>query len=249
MSAQPFASRPLQTSMIEGRERPVGPLPESVYLGDNAGLMAMVAPMYLTGSVLDVTYGLGAWWRRFKPETFQSHDLATDGVDFRDLPHGDASWDAVCFDPPYIPSHATHTSTKRAVEHRAAYGLNEQRSRIEVEALISDGLAECARVARRWVLAKCCDYAENPTSFRLGHVSTIAAGEAAGLRVHDLIVHAYGNGGGPTNYRLRHIRRTRRTHSYLIVFSVPRRRALTQATLLPPKDSENSSAGGREGTR
>lgn len=60
---------------------------------------------------------------------------------------------------------------------------------------------------------------------RLGHVSTIAAGEAAGARVHDLIVHVYGNGGGPTNYRLRTIRRTRRTHSYLIVFRVPRRRA------------------------
>lgn len=219
-------ARPVQTSFAGDVDRPVGPLPESVFYGDNAALIAYVAPLYLAGSVVDVTYGLGAWWRRFQPEQFAGHDLATDGVDCRALPYEDASWDTVCFDPPYIPSHATHTSTKRAVTHRAAYGLMEPRSRAEVEALMADGLAEAARVARRWVLAKCCDYAENPTSFRLGHVSAIVAGEAAGLRVHDLIVHAYGNGGGPTNHRLRHVHRTRRTHSYLVVFRVPRRRRL-----------------------
>lgn len=224
MSAASVA-RPMQTALVDGHEKPVGPLPESVYLGDNAGLMAMVAPLYLTGSVLDVTYGRGAWWRRFSPATFGKHDLELDGVDFRALPYNDSSWDTVCFDPPYLPSHATHTTTKRALEHRAAYGLMEPRTRADVEALIADGLAECARVAKWWVLAKCCDYAENPTTaLRLGHVSTIAAGQAVGLRVHDLIVHAYGNGGGPTNHRLRHIRRTRRTHSYLIVFKVLRGR-------------------------
>lgn len=217
--------RPVQTALVDEHEKPVGPLPESVYLGDNAGLIAMLAPIYLGGSVLDVTYGRGAWWRRFSPATFGKHDLALDDVDFRSLPHADASWDAVCFDPPYLPSRATHTSTKRAVEHREAFGLMECRTRAELDALIADGLAECARVARSWVLAKCCDYAENPTTaLLLGHVSTIAAGEAAGLRVHDLIVHAYGNGGGPTNNRLRHIRRTRRAHSYLIVFKVRRGR-------------------------
>lgn len=218
--------RPVQLGLLEGTDRGVGPMLQSVVYGSNADLIAAVAPLYLTGSVLDVTYGRGMWWRRYTPAPFAHHDLAVDGVDFRALPYGDDTWDTVCFDPPYIPSHATHTSTKRAVTHRAAYGLMEPRSRAEVEALMADGLAEAARVARRWVLAKCCDYAENPTSFRLGHVSAIVAGEAAGLRVHDLIVHAYGNGGGPTNHRLRHVHRTRRTHSYLVVFRVPRRRRL-----------------------
>lgn len=220
----PDGDRHLQTSLIAERERPVGPMPESVWIGDNAGLIASIAPLYLTGSVLDVTYGLGAWWRRFTPEPFGRHDLADDGVDFRSLPHEDSSWDAVCFDPPYIPSHATHTSTRRAVTHRAAYGLMEARSRADVEGLMADGLAECARVTRRWVLAKCSDYAENPAAFRLGHVSAIVAGEAAGLRVHDLIVCASTNHGGPTNNRLRRVVRTRRVHSYLIVFRAPRRR-------------------------
>ncbi len=166
--------RPVQTALVDGHERPVGPMPESLWLGDNAGLIASIAPLYLSGSVLDVTYGRGVWWKRFTPEPFAWHDLAEDGVDFRALPHADDSWDAVCFDPPYIPSRSMETSTKRAVSHRAAYGLDERRTRAELEALIADGLAECARVSRGWVLAKCCDYAENPTTFRLGHVSTTA---------------------------------------------------------------------------
>lgn len=234
MATEPTAAhtsglRPLQTSLVDGYERPVGPMAGSFYLGDNAGLISHVAPLYLTGSVLDVTYGLGVWWRRFTPSTFSKHDLELDGVDFRALPEDDRSWDAVCFDPPYIPSRAMDTSTKRGRTHRLAYGLNERRSRTDVEALIADGLGECARVARHWVLAKCCDYAENRRSFVLGHVSAIAAGEAAGLRVHDIIVHGYFNAGGPTNPSLRRVSRTRRTHSYLIVFSVPKARAARRA--------------------
>lgn len=218
-----MTSRPLQTSLVEGMDRPVGPIPDSFVIGDNAALIASIAPIYLTGSVLDVTYGQGAWWKRYTPDRFQAHDIALDGVDFRVLPHKDASWDAVCFDPPYIPSRSMETTTGRAVDQRQAYGLTERRSRKELEALISAGLSECGRVARQWVLVKCCDYAENPETFRLGHVSTIVAGEAVGLRVHDLIVHA-GN-SGPSNHRIRVIRRARRAHSYLIVFRPSRRRS------------------------
>jgi hypothetical protein len=214
--------RPVQTSFVDGTERPVGPIPESIVVGDNAALIAAVGPLYLTGSVLDVTYGRGAWWKRYTPDPFVHHDLAQDGIDFRDLPYEDGSWDAVCFDPPYLPSRSMETSTGRAVDHREAFGLDVRRTRAELEALISDGLAECGRVASQWVLAKCCDYAENPTTFRLGHITTIVAGEAVGLRVHDLIVHA--SRSGPYNARIRTIRRARRAHSYLIVFRVPRRR-------------------------
>jgi hypothetical protein len=209
-------ARPVQSALDVAHERPVGPMPQSFYVGDNSGLIASIAPLYLTGSVLDVTYGGGAWWRRFTPEPFGHQDLEQDGVDFRSLPHADDSWDAVCFDPPYVPSRAMETSTGRAIDQRSAYGLTVRRSRAELNILIAEGLAESARVTRQWVLAKCCDYAENPEVFRLGHVSAIVAGEKAGLRVHDLIVHA--GGSGPSNARLRTVRRTRRAHSYLIVF-------------------------------
>ncbi len=208
--------RPVQSSLVDGYEFPTGQVPWSVMHGDNAGLIAAIAPLYLTGSVLDVTYGGGTWWRKFAPWPFAAHDLNMDEVDFRALPEADSSWDTVCFDPPYLPSRSMETSTKRAVTHRQAYGLTVRRSRAELDALIAAGLAECARVSRGWVLAKCCDYAQNPEVFTLGHVSAIVAGEAAGLRVHDLIVHA--TRPGPSNTSMTRIHRTRRSHSYLIVF-------------------------------
>jgi hypothetical protein len=103
--------RPVQLSMVEGADRSVGPLPLSVMFGTNADLIAEVAPLYLTGSVLDTTYGRGMWWRRFTPEPFAWHDEAIDGVDFRALPHADRSWDSVCFDPPYVPRHGNDDAT------------------------------------------------------------------------------------------------------------------------------------------
>lgn len=216
--------RPMQTSLIAGSERAVGPLPASVVVGDNSVLMAAVAPLYLTGSVLDVTYGRGVWWRRFKPEPFAGHDLATDGVDFRELPYEDATWDTVCFDPPYIPTRAAATASPVLEgRFRPSFGLEEPRTKAELDALIADGLAECSRVARRWVLAKCCDYAENSSTFVLGHVKVIESGKAVGLRVHDLIVHVAG--GGPGRTRITKLRRSSRTHSYLIVFDARPRRS------------------------
>lgn len=223
MSKATFSARPMQTSLIEGDARPVGPLPESVVRGDNSALLASVAPIYLTGSVLDVTYGRGMWWRRFTPATFGQHDLALDGVDFRDLPHEDGSWDAVCFDPPYVPRQGIAPATRiEDTAYRERYGLGVSRGRIELEALISDGLGECARVARQWVLVKCCDYV-NGKQFHLGHVFVIRAGEQLGLRVHDLIVHAAGS--GPGGSQITTVKRARRAHSYLVVFSIPRPRA------------------------
>lgn len=217
-----MTDRPRQGSLLDERERAVGPLPCSFVFGDNATLIASIAELYLTGSVLDVTYGRGMWWRRFKPKVFAGHDLTLDGVDFRSLPYEDASWETVCFDPPYIPTRAAKTASPALKgRFRGSYGLGTSRNKATLEALVADGLAECSRVSSRWVLAKCCDYAENAETFVLGHLSTIAAGERAGLRVHDLIVH--GGGEGPGGSRIQTPRRTRRTHSYLVVF-VKRRR-------------------------
>lgn len=219
--------RPVQTSLMEGFESPVGPIPESVARGDNAALIASIAPLYLTGSVLDVTYGRGMWWRRFKPDPFAGHDLATDGVDFRALPYADGSWDAVCFDPPYVPRQGVAPATRlEDANYRERYGLAVSRGPAELRALIAGGLDECARVARSWVLVKCCDYV-NGRQFHLGHVFVIDAGVQLGIRVHDLIVHAAGT--GPGGSQITTVKRTRRAHSYLVVFDARRKQARSAA--------------------
>ena len=56
---------------------------------------------YLNGHVVDVTYGRGVFWKRFRPEKLTTHDLKLDGVDFRNLPHPDGAFDASVIDGPY----------------------------------------------------------------------------------------------------------------------------------------------------
>lgn len=218
----PATARPVQLALVEGADKAVGPLVGSAMFGHNADLIAAVAPLYLTGSVLDVTYGRGMWWRRFTPEPFAFHDLALDGVDFRALPHPDRSWDAVCFDPPYVPRHGVGDATmRRDQDFRERFGLVEPRTELQLRKLIDDGLAECARVGRRWLLAKCNDYC-NGRRFHLGHVRVIDAGESIGLRVHDLLVLV--SGPGPGGGQISTPRRARRAHSYLVVFDLRQRR-------------------------
>jgi hypothetical protein len=217
VSATPGVKRHVQLALIEGLERPVGRLLPSAIPGTNADLIAQVAPLYLSGSVLDVTYGRGMWWRRYTPARFAFHDITLDGVDFRELPYADASWDAVCFDPPYVPRQGTAPPQRlRDARFRTHYGLDVPRSRADLGILIEQGVAECARVARRWVLVKCCDYV-NGKQFHVGHYDVLRWADASGLRCHDLIVHLAGP--GPGGSQITEVRRSRRVHSYLLVFS------------------------------
>lgn len=200
-------------------DRPTGAVLGSVVAGTNADLIAKVAPLYLTGSVLDVTYGDGGWWKRYRPAEFTFHDLyKVDGVDFRHLPEADWSVDVVCFDPPYVPEGGAPT-TSAAAEYRDRFGLSDgYRSQADLDALIRGGLAECARVSRQWVLVKCCDYV-NACAFTLGHRKVMDM--ATELRLGDpwdLIVHHAGP--GPGGHNIFEPLRARRHHSYLLVFKV-----------------------------
>lgn len=217
-----MSARPVELSMFPdlAPDRPRGPVLGSVFVGSNADLIAAVAPLYLTGSVLDVTYGDGKWWTRFQPEPFTFHDLhKVDGVDFRHLPHEARAFTTVCFDPPYVASGSAATNHE-AGEFRARYGIDRETGyghEGELLELIVAGLAECARVAQRWVLVKCMEF----TSSRRFHDMPQLVKTAAlilGLVTHDVIVHHTGPGVGGHNIWTPV--RARRHHSYLLVFEV-----------------------------
>jgi hypothetical protein len=196
-------------------DRSVGPLFGSVQTGTNAALIATIAPTYLTGSVLDTTYGRGKWWERFTPDPFTFHDLAIDGVDFRDLPHDDRSFDAVCFDPPYLPQGGVTSPAQRDQDFRNRFGLTEPRSGDELRQMLTAGMTECARVTDRWLLVKCNDYT-NSRALHLGHYTMLRHAEQLDLVCHDLIVHH--TGSGPGGSQIKEQVRARRHHSYLLVF-------------------------------
>lgn len=218
--------RPMQLSIMEGMERPVGPIPPSVCTGSNADLLASVAPLYLTGSVLDVTYGGGKWWDRFTPQPFTFHDIAIDGIDFRQLPHDDGEFDAVCFDPPYVASGGPSTgrlATRENWQGRYGIGHAQVGGCSSLYDLIFDGLAESCRVSSQWVLVKCMEFAGGGGEF--SDVPTMVTNKALSLgwTKHDQVVHY--TGPGPGGHNIVRIKRCRRAHSYLLVFTRRRRTA------------------------
>jgi hypothetical protein len=55
--------------------------------------------------VIDVTYGRGTWWKRYRPANFVTNDLGKGHpkirFDFRRAPFPDGAFDVVAYDPPY----------------------------------------------------------------------------------------------------------------------------------------------------
>lgn len=216
--------RDVQLALLEGMERNIGPIPPSVYTGSNADLMAAISGLYLAGSVLDVTFGngetAGGWWRRFTPDPFTFHDLEFDGVDFRALPETDRSVATVCFDPPYIAAGGKSTRAGVDATFRTRFGLghgDEYISQAKLRALVHDGLGEVCRVADEYVLVKCMEFVGGGGFTDMPYEVTRWALEEFGMVKHDVIVHH--TGPGPGGHNISEIKRARRVHSYLLVFT------------------------------
>lgn len=182
----------------------------------NAAMIADVARLgYLTGRVLDPTYGRGKWWTVWRPAELVTHDLRTDGVDFRHLPHPDGSFDAVTFDPPYK---LNGTPTDRI---DAPYGVDVVDTRDGRHDLIRAGMTECARVLAPsgYLLVKCQDQV-NGGKVRWQTHDFAAHGISLGLALVDsLVMLAYRP--QPAGRRQVH---ARRNYSTLLVFQAPKSR-------------------------
>lgn len=174
---------------------------------DNAALIADVArlsPGYLSGRVLDATYGKGTFWNDYKPDDLWTNDLyvpdATYSIDYRSLPE---SWtehfDAVVFDPDYKLN-----GTPALGEFDDRYGIAENKNREQRLNDIVAGAIECYRVTRRWLLVKCMDQVEGGRMRWQTDLVTRAIDDAGGRKVErlDLL-----GGGRPQPARTRKCQR------------------------------------------
>lgn len=212
---------------------------------ENGPLLATVSQLWIGPDdlVVDVTYGLGLFWTRYRPERLIAHDRDLDGVDFRHLPEGDATADVVVFDPPYIPQGGRDTSTlnrrpgggpnlREPNGFLERYGLVDgPRTVPELEALFAAGMTEATRILRPSgrLLVKCMDYVSSGRYVAARHFVVSTALEL-GLRQVDEFVHYSGLGAQPARDVQKH---SRRAHSFLCVFQVPTRRTRRALTDSP----------------
>ncbi len=122
----------------------------------NAHLIEDVARLHLSTGMkaLDPTYGRGVWWKRWTPDDLTALAWPDNpDHDFRAMPQfADRSFDLVAYDPPYVCKGERSTGLMATMNDR--YGLiSAPTTPDDLEALVQDGFAECARVvARRGVM-------------------------------------------------------------------------------------------------
>jgi tRNA G10 N-methylase Trm11 len=108
-----------------------------------------------------------------------------DGVDFRDLPHGDNEFDAVAYDPPYVCIGGRGTTGMSEMYGR--YGqMDAPTSPGALQLLMNTGLSEMQRVCKPkgFVLVKCQDYVSSGKLW-LGTHHTLSYGLKVGFEIVD----------------------------------------------------------------
>ena len=185
---------------------------------NNAELIADVAALgWLRDdhTVLDVTYGHGRFWTKYRPPLLTGVDLnptksALGPIDFRHLPFRDDAFDVVVFDPPY------KLSGRPALgDFDEAYGIEEYKRWQDRMQLIHDGAWEAARVARVSVLVKCQDQVVSGKMRWQTDVITDLMDDA-GFRKADRFDYPTRGRDQPAGRTQRH---ARHEHSQLLVFT------------------------------
>jgi len=218
----------------------------SARVGENAELFAQILALHVpAGSlVADVTYGLGAFWKKVPADTYRvlACDIAlkpglrappgftlTGDIDCRALPHTAASLDALVLDPPYMEG-----MYRRQVDHMAGSGSHAAFRRAYSASApttepgprwhdaVIDLYARAGREANRVLrpggvfIVKCQDEVSANTQ-RLTHVELITGYESLGFYTKDLFVLVRAN--SPAVSRLKTQVHARKNHSYFLVFA------------------------------
>ena len=230
-----------------GRKKPDGVATTNVivsaYVGNNADIFPNVLRLHVPegSKVADVTYGKGVFWRKAQTERYDFHpsDIA-DGIDCRDLPHEDESFDCIVFDPPYMEgffrdgnSIKAGAGTHNAFRDHYANGHEAPKNgggkwHAAVVELYKEGGREAHRVLRDSgvFIVKCQDEV-SANRQNLTHVEVITAYADMGFFCKDLFVVVRPNKPGMS--RLLKQAHARKNHSYFLVFvKIPKGKKASQ---------------------
>lgn len=222
----------------------------SAYQQTNDQVFPHILSIYIPqgSSIADVTFGRGVFWRKvdtskyiFFPSDIKTKGLpkgCKGGIDSRKLPYGNASFDAIVFDPPYMhtPGGTAHNGHQNFEKY---YANNEDQNQDIVKAIWKEtngnppkyheavldlyfrSAKEAFRVLRKngIYVVKCQDEV-CANKQRLTHIEITIELEKIGFIVEDLFVVM--RNGKPGVSRLKNKQyHARKNHSYFMVYRKP----------------------------
>ena len=219
-----------------GRKRPDGyastNLVFSAYVGGNAEIFPSILNLHVTdgAKIADVTFGKGVFWRKVDTQNYDLHPSdIEEGIDCRNLPYENKSFDAVVFDPPYMEGFfrkgnttKAGTGTYNAFRNHYSNGHEEPKNgggkwHAAVTELYEDGGKEAHRILRdRGVFIVKCQDEVSANRQNLTHVEIINAYAKMGFFCKDLFVVVRPNKPGVSRI-LKQVH-ARKNHSYFLVF-------------------------------
>ena len=233
----------------------------SAHLGNNGDLFPRILDLHVPkgATIADVTFGLGAFWRKVRLENYNLFlsdiDLklsdipdewagkVTNGIDCRSLPYSNATMDAVVLDPPYMEGlyrasaghmagSGSHSSFRKAYSNGKATDEGGPKWHDAVIDLYSKAGREAYRVLKTGgvLIVKCQDEV-SANKQRLTHVEIITGYESLGFYTKDLFVVVRSNRAGVS--RLKKQEHARKSHSYFLVFTKCRSK-VSSVVVLPP---------------
>ena len=192
----------------------------------NGDLIADVAKLgYIRDDdcCIDLTYGKGTWWKRYRPTLLATNDIddttkAEYHDDFRATKWFDDNFDVVAFDPPYISPGGRETST--IADFNSRFGLlSTPRTVLGLREMNQDGLDEARRICKPGgiILVKCMNYINSgryqPEVFVMWEAAT-----AFGLQMVDQFIMIRRSGPQSQKTQVH----TRNNYSVLLIFQKPK---------------------------
>lgn len=197
----------------------------SAHQGTNADVFPHILDLYVGANsrIADVTYGKGVFWRKVeRPDlTLEATDLTT-GVDCRELPYEDGSFDAVVLDPPYMhsPGQGAHRNHQNFEDYyrnnRTTPGGGAKYHEAVLDLYFAAGKEAVRVLSEGGVLIVKCQDEICSNRQRLTHVEIINEYEEFGLIAEDIFVVV--RSGKPGMSRVVRQRHARKNHSYFLVF-------------------------------
>ncbi len=226
----------LEKETPSGRKKPDGnattDLVFSAYVGNNAEIFPVILNLHVRkgAKIADITWGKGVFWRKVDTSKYDFYhsDIET-GIDCRDLPYDNESFDAIVFDPPYMEGffrdgNATKagTGTYRAFREHYSNGHEAPKNGGgKWHAAVIDFYKESGQEVHRTLrdrgvfIVKCQDEV-SANRQNLSHVEIINAYAQMGFFCKDLFIVVRPNRPGVSRI-LKQVH-ARKNHSYFLVF-------------------------------